>query len=274
MLHLLTSPVAKSLPGTNANSVLLIHAWDLRVLPFSIAISYILPSLLMGIPFSSSTHQGWIAIWQAFPLWTVITHYLLRTAVERISERIWKIDPKTRTPIPQAASYLSNAKYVYQFVIGLCMATHIPILLIAILPSWVFSTFSSLLARMGKETISSIYVPSFPSLQHKILNHAEGVQIFLHWDLYIGCTAFLFWAVLLYRNATTEKAIVDPTSSLPVYRELLTGEKPKMDNGEKSKRKLVLKMVGWSLASGPMGLSAILLWQRDTIVRQKIKQGV
>lgn len=135
MLHLLTSPVAKPFPGTNTNGVSLIHTWDLRVLPFSITISYILPSLLMGFPLRPSTHQAWIAIWQAFPLWTVITHYVLRTAAERISEKVWKIDPKTRTTIPQAASYLNNAKYVYQFIIGLCMATHIPILLIAILPS-------------------------------------------------------------------------------------------------------------------------------------------
>ncbi|KUJ12875.1 uncharacterized protein LY89DRAFT_687812 [Mollisia scopiformis] len=278
MLHLLTSPVSKPFPGTHANGVLLIQPWDLRILPFSITISYLLPSILMGLPspafFSTQTHQRWIALWQAFPLWTVLTHYLLRTTIQWISNRIYKVDPKARTPAPQGASYLNNAKWVYQFVIGLCMATHLLVLLITTLPSWLFPSFSPLLTRLGKETLSSVYVPYFPSLSHELSSFAEGVHTFLIWDLYIGSTAFVLWAVLLYRNATTEKTIVDPTNSLPVYRELLTGEKPKKNGGNKATRKLVLKIAGWCLASGPIGALAVLLWERDAIVRQKIKQGI
>lgn len=278
MLHLLTSPVSKPFPGTHANTVLLIQPWDLLILPFSITITYLLPSLLMGMPspsvFSSDTHQLWIAVWQAFPIWTVITHFFIRTIVQWISQRIWKEDPKARTLISQGASYLNNAKYVYQFVIGLCIGTHIPVLLITALPSWIFPSFSPLLLRLGKETIRSVYIPYLPTFSYELSSFAEGVHTFLIWDLYIGSTAFLLWAILLYRNATTEKAIVDRSNCLPIYRELLTGEKPKRDTGEKATRKLVLKIVGWCLVSGPVGALAVLLWQRDAIVRQKIKQSI
>lgn len=279
LVHLLTSPVSKPFPGANANSVLLIQPWDLRILPFSITISYLLPSLLMGLPspgvLSPLAHQRWIAIWQAFPLWTVITHYLLRTAVQGITQRIRKEDPKTRAPTPLGAEYLNNAKYVYRFILGLCIATHVPVLLIAILPSWLFPSFSPLLSRLGRETISSVYVPYFPSLSHELSSFGEGVHTFLLWDMYIGATAFVLWAVLLYRNATTEKDVVDPNNSLPKYRKLLVGEKGgKKGKGDKATRKLILKVAGWSLVGGPMAAVAVLLWQRDAVVRQKIKQGI
>ncbi|CZR54577.1 uncharacterized protein PAC_04461 [Phialocephala subalpina] len=279
LVHLLTSPVSKPFSGANANSVLLIQPWDLRILPFSITISYLLPSLLMGLPspgvISPISHQRWIAIWQAFPMLTVMTHYLLRTAVQSIAQRIWKEDPKIRAPTPLGAEYLNNAKYVYQFILGLCIATHVPVLLIAILPSWLFPSFSPLLSRLGRETISSVYIPYFPSLTHKLSSFAEGVHTFLLWDMYIGATAFVLWAVLLYRNATTEKDIVDPNNSLPKYRELLAGEKGgKKEKGDKATGKLVLKVAGWSLVGGPMAAVAVLLWQRDAVVRQKIKQGI
>lgn len=71
-----------------------------------------------------------------------------------------------------------------------------------------------------------------------------------------------------------EKAIVDPNTSLPKYRELLAGEK-KMDRGEEREwRKLCFKVVVWGLLAGPVGVVGRLLWERDSIVRLKIKQGL
>lgn len=93
--------------------------------------------------------------------------------------------------------------------------------------------------------------------------------------MYIGATAFVLWAILLYRNATTERDAVDPNNSLPKYRELLGGEKGgKKAKGDKATRRLVFKVVGWSLLGGPMAAVAVLLWERDAVVRQKIKQGI
>lgn len=82
--------------------------------------------------------------------------------------------------------------------------------------------------------------------------------------------------MLLYRNATTEKAIVDPNTSLPIYRELLTGEKRRGggEEGRREWRKLGVKVVGWGMLAGPAGVVGRLLWERDSIVRLKIKQGL
>jgi len=80
--------------------------------------------------------------------------------------------------------------------------------------------------------------------------------------------------MLLYRNATTEKAIVDPNRNLPMYRELLVGEKWRDRGEEREWRKLWVKVIWWGILAGPVGVVGSLLWERDSIVRLKIKQGL
>ena len=275
LLHLLTSPVAKSFPGTHANSVLLVDLIDLRILPLSVTLSYIVPSLLMALPppsfVSFDLHQKYIAFWQLFPIWTVAIHWSIRFLCQTVANRTSKNSVENRAATPLGTSYLSTAKYVYRFVMALCIMSHLPVLLITLLPYWIVPDSAPTLAALSQSNFFEVYVPYFPLLSYQVPNLAVGVHTFLQWDLYVGSTAFLLWAILLYRNATTEKAIVDPNTSLPIYRELLLGE------GLEDRmlwRKLLLKIVVWSLVSGPVGALSILLWERDAIVRQKIKQGI
>lgn len=87
----------------------------------------------------------------------------------------------------------------------------------------------------------------------------------------MGSAALLLWAMLLYRNATSEKAIVESNTSLPIYRQLFLGKRAQ--DGI-MRRKLVWKIGIWNLVGGPVAALAVLLWERDEIVRQKIKQGI
>jgi hypothetical protein len=176
-----------------------------------------------------------------------------------------------RAPTPLGTSYLSTAKHVYRFILALCITTHLPVLLISLLPSWIIPDSAPALASLSRSNFIDVFIPYFPLLSYQVPNLAVGVHTFLQWDLYVGSTAFMLWAVLLYRNATTEKASVDPNTRLPIYRELLLGER--MEDGMLW-RKALLKIVVWSFISGPVGALAILLWERDAIVRQKIKQGI
>ena len=273
-IHLLTSPVAQSFPGTHANSVLLIDTWDLRILPLSVTLSYVIPSLLMILPapmVSFSTHQKLIAFWQPFPIWTVCIHWALRKISQFVAGNLSTADLNKKKPTPLGASYLGSAKHVYRFILAMCLATHLPALLISLIPSTFIPERFGELAEFAKGSFSNSFIPYFPLSNQKVPDLAAGSLTFLQWDFYIGSTALLLWAVLLYRNATTEKAIVDPNTSLPIYRELLSGSK---DRGGMLWRKLILKIGLWSLVSGPMGALTVLLWDRDTIVRQKIKQGL
>jgi hypothetical protein len=277
-VHLITSPVSKPFPGTHANSVLLISPLDLRILPLSITLSYLLPSILMALTspyyFHPTTHQRLLALWQAFPLLTILIHRLIRSTTHRLTTYFFPRDLNSRPPTPQGASYLANAKHVYRFVLTLCITTHIPIILLTLLPTSLFpSSISapSALLTLASQNPSSVFLPYFPFPSTRV-DLAKGVQTFLQWDIYIGSMAFVLWATLLYRNATAEKTIVDPNTSLPIYRELLVGER-RRDMGIRW-RGLVWKVFGWGLLGGPVGATAVLLWERDEIVRQKVKQGM
>jgi len=228
----------------------------------------LLPSPRMILP---STRQKYIAAWQAFYAWTVGIHWCMKTLCRLIVPRMASDDSNKRQPTPQGTSYLRNVKYVYRFVLAMCLCTHIPVIVIAILPSWVFPSWAPTLAFLGSYNLFDVFVPYFPLRSHQVSTLAEGVHTFLIWDLYIGAAAFLSWALFLYRNATTERNIVDTKGSLPVYKKVFLGH-----NSEDAGlwRKVLGKMTVWTLISGPMGALTILLWERDTIVRQKIKQGL
>lgn len=244
-------------------------------MPISIILGYIIPTVLMALPFpgvvSTEAHQKFIALWQPFPMWTMMIHWFLRSC----STRILMLQAKEgkRPLAPQGASYLSMAKHVYRFVLALCMVTHIPIFLFAVLPASVLPSSANKFAALASGSFVDVYVPHFSLPSQKVESLPAGVLAFLQWDLYIGSTALLLWSVLLYRNATTEKTIIDPNTALPsyVYQQLLIGE-----TGQRYGlwKKIAWKTGAWSLLAGPMGALAILLWERDEIVRQKIKQGI
>lgn len=178
---------------------------------------------------SSPTHQKLVASWQVFPIWTMAFHHTLHAVFQKLSSYFFPADPHARPPTPLGASYLSNSKHVYRFVLFFCITTHLPILLFALVPSTLFPS-SPFLSMMSTATPSSVVVPYFPSPSTQVSPLTAGVHTFLFWDIYIGSSAFLLWAILLYRNATTERAIVDTNTSLPIYREVLSGER-KLDEG-------------------------------------------
>ncbi|KAL3419425.1 hypothetical protein PVAG01_09647 [Phlyctema vagabunda] len=272
VLHLLRSPVAKPFPGAHANTVLLIPTLDLAILPWSITLGYIAPTVLIGLPFptmvSYEAHQRFIALWQLFPIWTILIHWPLRKSCQYAAAHL---SSRKRSPTSSGSSYIRMAGYIYVFVLFLCMSTHIPVILITLVPRSKLPETWKRLVYLARNNFFHVFVPYFPSPSYQVTKYGEGVLTFLQWDLYIGSTALLLWSVVLYRNATAERTIVDPNTSLPIYRELLTGVR---GSEEEVWRKLSWKIGSWTLVSGPMGALAILLWERDAMIRQKIKQGM
>ena len=276
LLHILTSPIAKPFPGNHASRVLFVDTMDLKVLPWAITLGYILPTILMTLPapdwVTPLAHQNYIAFWQWFPVWTMIVHWCLKKLYNAISHYL--ADKRGNlTPKPQNTSYLKEVKYIYLFTLTLCIFTHLPVLFLALIPSWTLPTHFPTIALLATETISSVYIPAIPFVSLPF-EFDTLVKHFLQYDLYIGFTALLLWATFLYRNATVERTLVDPDTSLPQYnaRQILSGEVRRRE--EKLWKIIVLKIVAWTMVSGPMGALTVLLWERDAIVRQKIKQGI
>jgi hypothetical protein len=251
-VHLLTSPVAKAFTGAHANSVIPVSSLDLKILPLSTIVGYIIPSILMALPspsvVSPDAHQLYIAIWQAFPLWAVLTQWSIRFLCRIFTDQTSKSD--SRQSISSGISYLNDVKHVYRFVIAFGIITHIPVIAITLLPPEIFPDWASVLIQLSHSSFYEVYVPYFPVFSHQVSSLAEGVHNFLLWDLYVGSASVLVWAILLYRNAASEKP-QDGTFW-----------------------KIAWKVTTWTLVSGPMGASAILLWERDAILGQKVKRGV
>lgn len=272
-LHIITSPVSKRFSESEANSVLLVLTLDLRILPISVILGFILPSVLMILPspevVSSPTHQIYIAIWQLFPLWTVAIHISLRIICQTVSATKI-IKDSNKGPAILTASYLNNVKYIYGFALGMCALTQAPVLLLTLLPQTIFTHLSPILSRFGKHSFRETFLPYIPSQSKQVSSLAEGVITFLQWDIYIGSTALLLWSVLLSRNAVTKRN-VGTNTSLSKYPELHLREE---DDKRELRGRWLAKVAIWFLISGPIGVVALLLWERDEIMRQKSKEGI
>ena len=81
------------------------------------------------------------------------------------------------------------------------------------------------LVSLAKCNFMDVFLPYFPLPSQQVSNLSTGVLTFLQWDLHVGSAAILLWAVLLHRNATTEPMIGGRKASLPMYKELLAGER-------------------------------------------------
>jgi hypothetical protein len=257
-LHVLTSPVAKPFLGSHANNVLLISTLNLKILPGAIILGYIIPTVLMALPSPSVTspfeHQKYVALWQPFPVWCVAIQTAIRYVCNIVGGTVPEGDSNKDKLTSLGTSYLKFAWHVYRFIIGLCLITHLPALLISILPPTAFPNSTPLLQSLSQHSFAEVYVPYFPTLTHQVPNFATGVHVFLQWDLYIGSSAMLLWGVLLHRNVTG----------------LLEGRGKDGMIWMKTLGKIGL----WTVLAGPTGALAVLLWERDAIVRQKVKQGI
>ncbi|KAG4416901.1 hypothetical protein IFR04_009979 [Cadophora malorum] len=252
-IHLLTSPISKPFSGTHSNSILLISPLDLRLLPFSVTLSYIVPTILMALDYPSTvttlTHQRLIALWQPFPLWTILVHYTLKTTLSTLSSssNTTKNNTTSRLQSSPGTTYLKTAKHIYRFTLTICILSHLPILLLSLLPPTLIPSTYPSLHTMSQESPLSVYIPPFPSPSSKISSLAEGVHTFLIWDVYIGSFAFLLWGMLMYRNAVREKV---------AWMGLLG------------------KVGVWCVLGGPIGALTVLLRERDGLVMgEKVKKG-
>ncbi len=86
--------------------------------------------------------------------------------------------------------------------------------------------------------------PAFPDLGYSITSLAEGVHIFLKWDIAMGGIAFLIWSIVGWWNAKGQK-----------------GEGRWM---------LLPKMSAVGMSSGVVGVCALLLRERDAALEGKV----
>ncbi|KAG9240886.1 hypothetical protein BJ878DRAFT_545790 [Calycina marina] len=251
-LHLLTSPTA-NLYRYNTH-LLLVQALDLKILPLTIFLGYVVPSTLIALPiFSSAVHQQLIAFWQLFPVWAVVIHSIIRFPMANSATGDSRTLSRSQAQYDRDSSelrgppYLERAGTLYQFVLAICHATHLPILAITLLPSTSFAGGSPTVTHLLQSDFVNVFIPYRMGVIHKVSGLAEGALAFLQWDIYIGSAALLLWALVVYQNATRES--MKPFSIKARWL------------------KLAWEIPVYFIASGPVGALTVVLWERDLAVR-------
>lgn len=252
LLYLLTSPIAKTSPPTHKSS-LLVDLWDITVLPLTVLLTIVLPTVAMYLTpsaVSAETHYAALAFWQAFPVWHYLAHKILSTLGRALVGPLDGTAAAQGAGVVTSSAYLSRVRGVYDLVFMSGIVGQLPVLLLALAPDHVLSSaadsFPWLKPYVAEGvTLSSVFLPCSPfhppTVDAKSIGSGDLAPLavhFLHWDLYIGAGSLFLWALYLHRTAVKK-------SSLPV---------------------LLAKVALWFSVGGYASAVAALLWERDVYV--------
>ena len=254
-LHLFTSPVASLGTGdrNSARRTLFTYLWDVAVLTSTVTLAFIAPVLLMSLRgplgHDAATHYRWMALWQLFSVWNVVAQWLAHRAGYYLLGSMVPRDDNGRPTTPGVAFSVAVSG-VYEFVMTLCVASHLPILTVALLPGPARSLLASAIPVLGpvleQVTLARALLPRAPGAPPTLTpEYAPGelaapIADFLLWDFYVGSVALLLWAAYLHQTTVRNASLVG-----------------------------LLRKVGyWVLVGGPIAATAALLWERDEVVKE------
>lgn len=256
-LHLLTSPSARlrSGDGDGARRALFVYLWDLAVLTSTVTLTFLAPALLMTMPdafgHSAATHYRWLAVWQLFPVWNVILQWVAHKTGYFLLGSMVPRDDAGRETTPGVAFSVAVAG-VYEFALTLCVGSHLPVAVLALLPgplrALLVAKLPAILAPVVEQaTLARTFVPyplsAPPTVSPAGYQPGELSSIgvnFLQYDIYAGSVPFLLWA--MYLHQTTVKN--------PDFFGMLR------------------KAGFWFAVGGPVAASVALIWDRDEVVKE------
>lgn len=191
----------------------------LRVLPWSVTLGYIVPTILMcSRSFSSTAHQYLLAFWQPFPLWVALFQVIfsMGTSKPLLSSDQTEVNtlnsPKmsvtrpllwmcSKSPFLQYRPLLTPNGTRIATLRALAYATNFASYCAAFL-HWItiFVMFISKLVPsvslcLGVPELSLVktFMPANPFSPVQITAMPQGVLAFLQYDCYIGILAALIW---------------------------------------------------------------------------------
>ncbi|KAI2630512.1 hypothetical protein GGS21DRAFT_524624 [Xylaria nigripes] len=266
-LHLLTSPVAKlkNGDGDGARRALFVYLWDLALLPMAVTLAFIVPTVFMSLPNllnqSAATHYAWIALWQPFPMITILAlgflHYACYYALGSLSPVNENNEPTTH-----GHGYMVAVRGVYEFALALCGSTHLPVVALTLMPQagreFLSHAFPSYAHVFQSLSFSKAFIPypwyASPTIDADSYRSGEPAvlaQHFLQYDFFVGAGVLLLWSMYVH-----QRAVKNPSLG-----------------------KMLGKTAFWFLIAGPAAAAAILNWDRDAVteegeeeLRKKIEQ--
>jgi hypothetical protein len=230
--HLGTSPGVKAPPSPSA---LLAHSPEIASITGSVFVGYIVPAILMALPFpsvvTSDQKQIYMAVWQVFPISVAVLQQVFKRVLSGSSSILAKSSPTTT---------IWCLRLTYAFALMCAGTTHLQ----AVSLAGAYDLFPPLFDKNHKGSLGlrRAFVPGGYLPSHKVANVNEGALRFLQYDEYIGSTAVLIWASFMAARAWPKDA-----SSLGAIAAVFIG-------------------AFTCITRGPIAAATILLWMRDEIV--------
>ena len=234
--------LAVAAPPTTPGS-LTVDSVHLRAIPWSFFLGNVLPLFVMAMPgfcvSGFNTKHVFASLYQQWNLYISLFHLLLVT---------WWAHTGTMTTVgsEDPDNSISNVRLVYisGFVISVA-SVWIPISLfcaVRILQKIRKSPTSS----HTNLQLASLFIPPSPWSKLKCKDAFEGGKWLLQWDGIIGGLSTAIWAMALYAEA---RSVIEPREGLG---------------------SLCIRLVGYMILGGPMGVATGCLWERDILVLQQI----
>ncbi|KAL8974610.1 MAG: hypothetical protein Q9197_001149 [Variospora fuerteventurae] len=234
-IHLFTSPTVLS----RKSSDLLVDVQRLTSVPYSVAMGFILPAVALALPAPSvighERKQGFIALWQVFPLWVGFFQEII-PIVQRILLGNTEAQKTTRRQT------LSSMRTVYSALLAVAAVTRIS--------TWTISLSAILFPSIfAKETVhlltpSAVFVPFAATASVKMPSIAAGALQFLQYDEMVGAATFVLWSAALYVNVLEKKGLGGWVS-------------------------LIVKGIAVQALAGPLGFAVVAIWARDEVILAK-----
>ena len=218
-------------PSSTPNA-LMISSTDLRAIPWSFLLGYVVPLFAMAVPSISTKRvdtKHVIASWyQQWNLYISLAHTALVW--------LWRYRGVPQTGPMKNEELSSSLRPVYLFTMAFAAAS-----------LWVPVIVSALARNLGTQdsqrlSIKGSFFPASPWSKAKCVSVFEGGKWLLQWDGIIGSMGSAVWALALFGNT----------------RALLAPELPL--------KAIVGKMVSYVVLGGPMAVATGFLWERDALV--------
>ncbi|TQN67220.1 Epoxide hydrolase aurD [Colletotrichum shisoi] len=238
LVYIYTSPISAKALGPDAFAAAIsVDPAQARALPGSLAIGFVLPTLLVALPSPSviapHTQQIAVAVWQGFPLWSGIAQAIL--------SRLVGAGASGAVPKPgkhTAASGLADLRRIYALTLPATGLIFYGVL------GYVFWA-SEWATDPARETLRAVFVPPSPFSQAKMASVERGTLALLQWDMYCAALATWSWiAYLSYQTKGVGRAVMD-----------------------------LGRLLVWSAVVGPGGAALAVVWGRDVEFMQGVGGG-
>ncbi|GKT83858.1 hypothetical protein Ct61P_01708 [Colletotrichum tofieldiae] len=186
LLYIHTSPIPDTFGADAFASAISIDPVQARAVLGSLALGAILPTLLAALPspnlITPHTQEVFLAIWQAFPLWSGIAQFILSQVIGVLG-----VLPKAKRPTAQ--SKINDLRRIYTFTLAIVALVSYGVV------GYVFWT-SKWASQPAIEALKDMLIPPSPFSKARMASVERGTLAFLQWDM--CCASLATWSWIMY----------------------------------------------------------------------------